>query len=92
MEEGTELLGRLKYAWGLDAPAHGAANDTASGEAGHGEAGHGHGAPGVLPMFTSCCPVRVAFVVAGLGLAGAGRPADCLLAAKLPQDLASQTG
>lgn len=46
MEEGTELLGRLKHAWGLDGGG-------AGGEGG--EAG-GHHAPGPLPLFTSCCP------------------------------------
>ncbi|EFN55045.1 hypothetical protein CHLNCDRAFT_24040 [Chlorella variabilis] len=40
MEEGTELLQRLRHAWGLDLPAEG------SGGAG----------AGPLPMFTSCCP------------------------------------
>ena len=49
MEEGTELLNRLKAAWGLlEAPAEGS---------------HGHGhAPGPLPMFTSCCPGWITLV------------------------------
>ena len=46
MEEGTELLARLRRAWGLDQGAD-------SGHSGH--SGH---APGPLPMFTSCCPGR----------------------------------
>lgn len=48
MEEGTELLERLKAAWGLLPPP---------------EEGHGHGhAPGPLPMFTSCCPGWITLV------------------------------
>lgn len=53
MEEGTELLRRLRRAWGLELPA-------AGGAAEHRKAApHGHEgshAPGPLPMFTSCCP------------------------------------
>ncbi|PRW56960.1 ferredoxin [Chlorella sorokiniana] len=44
MEEGTELLSRLRRAWGLDQGA----------DSGH--SGHDSHAPGPLPMFTSCCP------------------------------------
>jgi len=47
MEEGTELLARLRRAWGLDQGGH-------SGHSGHSE--HSSHAPGPLPMFTSCCP------------------------------------
>ncbi|PSC71155.1 ferredoxin [Micractinium conductrix] len=64
MEEGTELLGRLRTAWGLEPPA--AADDDSSsssassaGRQGHQDeaAGRGHHqGPGPLPMFTSCCP------------------------------------
>ena len=46
MEEGTELLARLRHAWGLDQGA----------DSGHN--GHSSHAPGPLPMFTSCCPGR----------------------------------
>ncbi|KAL4452172.1 hypothetical protein ABPG75_007834 [Micractinium tetrahymenae] len=56
MEEGTELLRRLRKAWGLELPAaSGGAAHSAGGEA----ASHGHEhshEPGPLPMFTSCCP------------------------------------
>ena len=47
MEEGTELLARLRHAWGLEA---------ASGDAA------GAHAPGPLPLFTSCCPAWVTLV------------------------------
>ena len=47
MEEGTELLGRLRAAWGLDTPP------PSAGPAGE---HNGHHGPGPLPMFTSCCP------------------------------------
>ena len=44
MEEGTELLRRLRKAWGLDLPSGGAHVEHAVHE------------EGPLPMFTSCCP------------------------------------
>ena len=46
MEEGTELLGRLQHAWGLDGSSDGGAHE--------GEGAHAAHAPGPLPMFTSC--------------------------------------
>ena len=47
MEEGTELLKRLRKAWGLDQSPPG-------GDAEHAE--HAAHEEGPLPMFTSCCP------------------------------------
>lgn len=48
MEEGTELLRRLRKAWGLDLPA--AASTTTSSGGSHSHQDD----PGPLPMFTSC--------------------------------------
>ena len=48
--QGSELLRRLRKAWGLELPAEPAAHE----EGEHG--GHAH-EEGPLPMFTSCCPV-----------------------------------
>ncbi|GAB4819092.1 hypothetical protein N2152v2_006138 [Parachlorella kessleri] len=51
MEEGTELLKRLRKKWGLELPAEPA------GE------GHSHAhEEGPLPMFTSCCPAWINMV------------------------------
>ena len=49
MEEGVELLQRLKAAWGLDSGEK--ENDTIDRKQ-----------PGPLPMFTSCCPAWVTLV------------------------------
>lgn len=65
MEEGTELLQRLRHAWGLDLPAEGSGGAGAGGgrsagaqeeQQGQGQGRGHHSAPGPLPMFTSCCP------------------------------------
>ena len=83
MEEGTELLGRLRTAWGLEPPA--AADDDSSsssassaGRQGHQDeaAGRGHHqGPGPLPMFTSCCPGWITTVGTGTleGVTGSQR-------------------
>jgi hypothetical protein len=51
MEEGTELLRRLRKAWGLDLPA-GASSSSSDASTSSSHAHHDD--PGPLPMFTSC--------------------------------------